>query len=209
MTVCVSLILLGFGFSGAPAEEEVKTKLCGHYAVSLIGSFLEVDQAPSTWNRLLPRESAPFSLSELEAAAQKAGFDTLLLNWPDPMIADLDSPCILHVKATPYSAEPGHFVACFGSRGTLVCLGDYPSWPLFVARQQLCAHWAGTALHINRPGSTDMSRLRRRLWMAQARMLSGILLGVVFLACGWRLSQRFFHNSHSEAGHPRIGGNYQ
>lgn len=112
MALTIILVALTFSVPGSRDEVEVQPQLCGRYALALVTDFLNADTPWDALDRSLPAEVAPFSLLDLETAAREVGLDTLLLQLSEPLAADLECPCILHIKVTEYSDEPNHFVAC-------------------------------------------------------------------------------------------------
>lgn len=191
--MCV-LVLLAPG-QGPGGEVEVEAKCCGRYALSLVAGFLDDREPGPDWESGLPSDAAPFSLSQLEAAAKQAGFEAASVHWPDPSAADLSIPCVLHVKP-PGGSD--HFIACFGSRGDNVLIGDYPGWPKFVPRATLLRIWSGHALYLGRPGSGDLSRLH---WQARKAYVGPVLwaaLGGGLVAFAW-LTWRKKHDRPAEA----------
>ena len=186
MVSFLSLILLNLACSDTTADVIVESKCCGRYALTLVGRFVNAERLPAAWDRSLPSEKAPFSLRELEGAARDAGLQTLLVQWSDPFAADLRCPCILHIRATEYSAEPDHFIACFGSKGQEVCLGDYPRLPTMIPQKKLCRYWRGAALYVSRPGNIEFDRLRRRIQMTSASWVgAGVLMALVLGSIWW------------------------
>ncbi len=182
VTVSALLAPLFLASSGVAAGVEVQPKSCGRYAIAIAADFLGYRAPEGYWERRLPGERAPFSLSELEAAATEAGLVTLPVQWTDPAAADLSLPCVLHVKATETSDRPDHFVTCFGSDGSFVCLGDYPGMPLMVPREHLMRYWSGTALYVATPGNEGLNRLRWKLRLASVRKGALLVSAAVFVS---------------------------
>jgi hypothetical protein len=177
---------------GFSEQEAVRPNCCGRYALALAADFTGVGQPPEVWKQILPAKSAPFSCSQLESAAREVGLDTLLAQWSDMGSADLDKPCILHVKATAESAAPDHFIVCFGRVGSAVCVANYPGRPVLVPRERLRGVWSGAALYVSRPGDGTLASLRWRLRGGVAWRAVGTLLLIVCLGYGWYEFRRSF-----------------
>jgi ABC-type bacteriocin/lantibiotic exporter with double-glycine peptidase domain len=162
MTI-LPLILLGLTCSGSPVSDITEPKCCGRHALSLVASFLGVEQPSVSWVHLLHDDDAPFSLDQLQEAALKAGLETLLVEWADPSSADLQCPCVLYARVSEESSEVNHFVACFGQKGDYVCLADYPRRPTMVPVEKLRRVWTGAVLYIGPSDSIEIRRLRWQL----------------------------------------------
>jgi hypothetical protein len=195
-----TLALVGPGHDVAP-DVPVEAKCCGRSALSLVARYLEVGDPGPSWESALPSEQAPFALSQLELAAKEAGFDAASVNWPDPSLADLTIPCVLHVKPP---GGPDHFLACFGCRGDAVLISDYPALPRFIPRAALLRIWSGTALYLGRPGSSDLSRLR---WQARKAYIGPLLwaaLGGGLATFAWLTWRQHQARRRTEAIPPAI-----
>lgn len=134
----------------------IAPQMCGLHSVALVvNSLKESDHL--TWNELcelLPPDRAPFSLSQIEFAAHKLGFETLALEWPDGVRPSFPCPAILQLF-TP--AGDSHFITCFGELGGNVVLADFPGPVQIVPFEHLSAKWRGVTLYVSR---RDDSRLK-------------------------------------------------
>lgn len=176
----VAALLLSCLAAAPPGDDaRVEPQQCGLYALASAATFAGLDRPFDRWANALATERAPFSLADLEAAARSAGLDTYLLRWLDVLAADLDCPCVLHVKATESSPVPDHFVACFGTNGDDVCLGDYPGFPTLVPREKLRRFWDGTALYVASRGDPQFARLRRGAWAELVEKAGVIVFALV------------------------------
>jgi hypothetical protein len=171
MTALICLLAMSAPADEVTAGENLEHRCCGRYALSLVGGFVDEDKSGIAWEATLPAAHAPFSMARLESAAKAAGLDAVSVRWPDPAVADLTLPCVLHVKASEQTPEPDHFVACFGSVGDHVLIGEYPARPRFLRRSEVLRLWSGAALYVGRPGAGDLDQLRWQARMVAARPL--------------------------------------
>lgn len=198
--IAYSVMVLFLATSHSLASDQVVQRpLCGRYALCLLGSFLDEDASPNIWDRLLPDATAPFSVAELEAAAQEAGLRTLLLRWEAPAAADFNRPCVLYIRSSLQAPSPDHFVACFGSRGTEVCLADYPRRPVWVSREKLLSVWSGIVLYVDRADGEALAGLYRQTWLTKARIIFGVTLTLFAALLGWRVWKEFHRARLPEA----------
>jgi ABC-type bacteriocin/lantibiotic exporter with double-glycine peptidase domain len=145
-------------------------------------------QSPLTaddWERLLPADQAPFSVEAIVSAARAAGLEVIAVAWDDPAAADLDAPCLLHVRAEADDAAPNHFVVCFGERDGHVCLADYPGGPVMTPRPRVYPYWSGTAIYVGAPGDQRIRDLHWRVQRPTMIRAAGVLVvaaaGLYFL----------------------------
>lgn len=124
-------------------------------------------------------------------AGRSAGISTLLAHWPNPSLANLDCPCILHVKSTESSSEPDHFIVCFGSQGENVVLADYPGLPVIVPKERLNRFWSGALLYVAKPGDARIEQVERLVSQGASRQPGLVFLaGVAALSLLWIVKQR-------------------
>jgi len=176
--VCVASPVLAHERS---ADYRIDRNVCGRVSLMCVLHFVSGKSYDLELQRLLPDERAPFSIAEIEVAARTLGFETRLVKWATPSQATFPCAAVVHVRTKTASANPDHFVACYGESAGGLCIGNFPAQPFVISRSQFNEFWSGYALYVHRPGSWAIRWTGPWLWLRLAALDAGVLLAAAVL----------------------------
>ena len=139
------IILLGLGFTD---EIRADREVCGLNCLVLIDQFLQDGKNYEEIVARLPVEKAPFSLHELQQAAEQIGYNAWIVKWQDVNEATFECPSILYIKGKNDSLGLDHFIPCFGETSQGLCFAEFPGRPAILNKSRLPTIWQGDMLYI-------------------------------------------------------------